>query len=73
MPPIVESHSPKGVPSPDPETFMTTAQLVDKFRRKVEGVISDANTERVVDALLSLEDVDDVGQVLRRLTPLTTP
>ena len=31
-----------------------------------------ANAERVVEALLSLEDVDDVGQVLRLLAPAPT-
>jgi 2-methylcitrate dehydratase PrpD len=62
-----ESHFPKGVPSPDPDSYMTTEQLIAKFRHNVDGVIADADAEAVVEAILHLEDVDDVGEISRLL------
>lgn len=57
---------PKGVPSTDPETYMTDEQLTAKFRHNVDGVISDAAAESIVSAVFDLENVDDVAAVLGR-------
>jgi 2-methylcitrate dehydratase PrpD len=62
-----DSHFPKGVPSPDPESYMTTDELVQKFRHNVDGVVADADAEAAIDALLHLDDVDDVSEIVRRL------
>jgi len=56
---------PKGSPSPDPETYMTDEQLQRKFRDNAQGVLSQANTEGLVDAVMNLENAPDVGEVLR--------
>ena len=48
---------PKGTPSPDPESFMTTDELVLKFRSNADGIISAASIDSVVDGVLNLEKV----------------
>ncbi|MES2484132.1 MAG: MmgE/PrpD family protein [Pseudomonadota bacterium] len=64
-----EKMFPKGTPSADPETYMTTDELVDKFRRFVDGILPAAFIDRVLDAVLNLERVEDFGQVMRLLSP----
>jgi len=58
---------PKGTPSPDPESFLSTDDLVRKFRSFVSGIIPEKTTDSVVDAILNLEKVGDVGTVMRQL------
>jgi hypothetical protein len=62
-----EKRYPKGSPSPDPATRMTTEEVVAKFRHNATGVLTEAATDRVVDAVLNLESVTDVATLL----PLT--
>lgn len=69
---VAERLYPKGTPSPDPESYMTTDELVAKFRRNAEGVISDAKLSGVIDALLNLERVDDIGAVMRQISGAST-
>lgn len=61
---------PKGVLSPDPDTYMTDEQLVAKFRHNVEGVLGDEAAEAVVAGVFDLENVSDVAE-LARLTSLS--
>ncbi|WP_346011878.1 MmgE/PrpD family protein [Streptomyces sp. SID3343] len=61
---VGERRYPKGSKSPEPETTMTTDELVTKFRGHAEGVLPDANIDRVVDAVLDLETVGDFGEVM---------
>lgn len=58
---------PKGTPSPQPESFMTTPELVNKFRSFVSGLVPDTTVDSVVDSILNLEQVDDFGAVMRSL------
>lgn len=58
-----DSHFPKGVPSPDPASYMTTDELVSKFRHNVDGIVSDRNADAAVEAILNLSDVDDVTEI----------
>lgn len=65
-----EKRFPKGTSSPDPESFMTTEELVLKFRSNAEGIISAASIDSVVDQVLNLEKVADFAAVMRQLTRL---
>jgi len=58
---------PKGSPSSDPASTMTTEELVQKFRRNAEGVIAPAKLGAVVNSFLNLEKVNDVGVLMREL------
>ena len=65
---VAEASFPKGVSSPDPTTYMTTEELVTKFRGNAEGIISPAAVDSVLDALLNLETVSDFSTIMRRLS-----
>lgn len=58
---------PKGTPSSDPDSFMQTEELVQKFRTFVAGVVSDATIDSVIDAVLNLEKMDDIASLMRTL------
>ncbi|NKQ55547.1 MmgE/PrpD family protein [Amycolatopsis sp. K13G38] len=55
---------PKGTPSPEPQTYMTTGELADKFRINAAEVLPARQTEDAVDALLNLERLDDIGKLM---------
>jgi hypothetical protein len=59
---------PKGSPSPDPTTLMTTAELEAKFRVNAEGVLDASEIDAAVDSILHLEQVEDVSEIMRRLS-----
>ena len=58
---------PKGTPSSDPQSYLSTEELVAKFRAFVDGILSPAAQDRVVEQVLGLEKVDDFGAVMRGL------
>ncbi|GAA4353695.1 MmgE/PrpD family protein [Variovorax defluvii] len=58
---------PKGTPSSDPESFLTTEALAHKFRTFVDGLMPAAAAEEVIDAVLHLEQVDDFSTLMRKL------
>jgi 2-methylcitrate dehydratase PrpD len=62
-----EKRFPKGTPSADPDTYMTTEELVGKFRTFVDGILPAATINAVLEQLLHLEQVDDFGAVMRQL------
>jgi 2-methylcitrate dehydratase PrpD len=62
-----EKRFPKGTPSPDPESFMTTDELVLKFRSNADGIIPTASIDAVVDGVLNLEKVADFRTIMRQL------
>ncbi|MBS0474432.1 MAG: MmgE/PrpD family protein [Proteobacteria bacterium] len=64
---IGERQFPKGTPSPDPATYMSDAELADKFRRFTEGLVTPATADRAIDTLLNLENVPDFAAVMRSL------
>jgi 2-methylcitrate dehydratase PrpD len=63
----VERLFPRGSLTADPATRVSNDELVEKFHRNAEGVIGVSDAEAVVEAVLNLEDVDDVAPVFRRL------
>jgi 2-methylcitrate dehydratase PrpD len=58
---------PKGTPSPDGASFMTTDELVAKFRSYVDGLVPAATVDNVIDSVLHLETVPDFAAVMRKL------
>ncbi|NIH80761.1 MmgE/PrpD family protein [Amycolatopsis viridis] len=66
---VGERSYPKGVPSPDPATRMTTEDLVAKFRHNAGGVLPESNVAAVVDAVLGLEAVADVSTLMDCVRP----
>lgn len=60
---VGERRYPKGSKSPDPDSAMTTDELVLKFRKNAEGVLPKANVDGVLHALLGLESVTDINTV----------
>ena len=62
---VGESRYPKGSPSPDPSSYMTNAEMADKFRHNAEEVLSDESAERIIQAVFNLETVSDVGAIMR--------
>lgn len=64
-----EKRYPKGSPSPDPSTAMTNDELIAKFHDNAQGKIEARQAESLVEAVLALESVDDVGAVMRLTSP----
>lgn len=58
---------PKGTPSPDGATFMTTDELVAKFRSYVDGLVPAATVDNIIDSVLHLEQVADFATVMPKL------
>ncbi|KVQ63009.1 MmgE/PrpD family protein [Burkholderia territorii] len=56
---------PKGTPSSDSQSYMSTEELVTKFRNFVGGIVAPETVDSVIDAVLNLEKVDDFGTVMR--------
>ena len=62
-----EKRYPKGSPSPDPTTRMTTEELVGKFCHNAKGVITAEAMDRVVSDVLALEEVGDFAGLMKRV------
>lgn len=64
-----ERRYPKGSPSPDPASHMSTDELVQKFRDNARDVIPEANIVRVIDAVRNLESVGNIASILADVRP----
>ncbi|MDR6855663.1 hypothetical protein [Variovorax guangxiensis] len=62
---VEEARYPKGSPSPDPKSTMTTEELVAKFVRNAEGVIDSRIVDQAVTQLLNLDKVEDFASLMR--------
>lgn len=62
---VAERLYPKGSPSPDPVSRMTTEELVQKFRHNASGVITEAAADGVVNEVLALEKVSSFTNVMK--------
>lgn len=60
---------PKGTPSNDPSTYMTTDELVAKFRANAAGILADEQVEDLVDGILNLDKIEDIGPLVRLTVP----
>ena len=54
----------KGSPSPDPSTYMTDAEMMEKFRHNCAGVLPDAQVDGLIDALMKLEQLANFAPVM---------
>ncbi|MFE7423516.1 MmgE/PrpD family protein [Rhodococcus sp. NPDC057529] len=52
---------------------MTTEELIAKFHSNADGVITQSDVKRVVDAVLNLDAVTDIGTIMDLLTPAVAP
>lgn len=64
---VAERQYPKGSPSSDPSTYMSTQELVDKFLVNAEGVLPETQAKDAVEAILELEKTDDISTIMRSL------
>jgi 2-methylcitrate dehydratase PrpD len=62
-----ERQHPRGTPSADPRTRTSTDELVAKFMSNGYGVLPERNLARVVELVMGLENVDDVGFLTEHL------
>lgn len=62
---VGEKRYPKGSPSPDPDTYMSNEELALKFRQNADGVLRPANISALIDAVMNLERLADVGVIMR--------
>gem|GEM_PF-1262885 len=60
---------PKGTRSPDPATYTTTDELVEKFMHNADGVLTPDAAERIVEIVLDLDHVADLETLTRQLRP----
>lgn len=61
-----ERRFPKGSPSPDSGSYMTTEELVAKFRRNAESILPPAQVDDIIDALLNLEKAPNFSAVMAK-------
>ena len=50
------------------EVRMSDVQLEKKFRSNATGVLSEKKIDRAIEAIMGLEEVDDMAEVLKQLT-----
>lgn len=59
----------KGTPSPDPETYMTTPELVEKFMRNADGVLTERQAKVAAEMILDVESVKSIAQLMAQFRP----
>lgn len=64
-----ERRYPKGSQSPDPDSYMTDAELVKKFRSNVNDILPETEIDRIAEMCLALPEVDDFAEIMRRTVP----
>lgn len=64
-----ERRYPKGSKSPDPDSYMTDDELVEKFRRNVDGMLTPDAAEQIAEMCLALKDVGDFSQIMALTVP----
>lgn len=62
---VGERRYPKGSRSPEPGTLMTDDELVAKFLANIDGLLPKDAAERIVEAAMALEAVEDFAEVMR--------
>ena len=63
-----ERHYPKGSPSPLEETYSTMDELVAKFKVNAERILPVNKIEPAVNALLSLEEIKDIRELMKKVS-----
>ena len=62
---VKEKRYAKGSPSPDPSSYMTDEEVAQKFRHNCEGVLPQANVDRIIHEVMTLEGVKDIAPIMR--------
>jgi 2-methylcitrate dehydratase PrpD len=62
---VAEKRYPKGSPSPDPDTYMTDAELIAKFSHNCDGVLDPTAIDALVKSVLALENIEHFDTVMR--------
>ena len=68
---VAERLYPKGSPSPDPATRMTTEEIIVKLQHNANGVLSDRDVDSAVDAIMELETVSNFSTVMQHVAKST--
>jgi 2-methylcitrate dehydratase PrpD len=63
----------RGSRTPDESTYITTDELIDKFRHNAEGSLNADQTERVIETSMTLETTKDVAVLMALLRPTSGP
>ncbi|MCD4853693.1 MmgE/PrpD family protein [Arthrobacter sp. AK01] len=66
---VGERSYPKGSSSPDPATYTTTEELLEKFRHNADGVLSPQAAEAAIEAVMGLEHIEDLSTFAALLRP----
>lgn len=61
---VGEARYPRGSPSPDPSTTLSTEELVAKYRDNAQGVISSRQIDESLRLLTQLENVEDFSELM---------
>lgn len=64
---VREQRFPKGSKSSEPDSYMSDAELVAKFRDNASGVLPLRIVDQTVERVMGIENVEDVATVLRPL------
>jgi len=64
---VAEKLYPKGSPSPDAGTLMSTQELVAKFCHNAEGVLSPSAIDSVVTAVLDLDKAENFAAIMKQV------
>jgi len=62
---VEERRYPKGTPSPEPETFFTTDELIDKFQHNAERALAQHQIDPAVNAIMKVEEMDHLSQLMK--------
>ncbi|AHG64103.1 MmgE/PrpD family protein [Advenella mimigardefordensis] len=66
---LQERRFPKGSPSPEPDSIMTDAELIEKFRHNAQDVISNDAIGQLVESIMHLEQSDRWDRVVQLAVP----
>ena len=56
-------------PTTDPDTYMSNEELVSKFARNADGVLSPHRIEQAVSTIWNLDVIEDVSELMNALRP----
>jgi 2-methylcitrate dehydratase PrpD len=62
---VAEKRYPKGSPSPDPDSYMTDAELIAKFRHNCDGTLDTDAIDTLVSSVMALENVEHFDTIMR--------
>ncbi len=61
---VGEKLFPKGVASPDPDSYMTNEELIEKFRHNASEVLTVEAIDDAIDTIMNLEKCEDMSRAM---------